>query len=89
MNHEQAIHAAARVDQFLKDDAISGALSRMERRYFEEFKHADSSEKRVTAWAKAKVLDDFLAELRIVIDTGERAVLEIARQAARPTTRGT
>lgn len=87
MSVEQAIQTAARVDQFLKDEAIAGALSRMERRYYEEFKAADSAEKRVTAWAKAHNLDDFLAELRIVISTGEREVLAAAR-AARPTNEG-
>lgn len=84
MTREDAIQAAARVDSFLKDDAITGALSRMERRYYEEFKAADSSEKRVTAWAKAHHLDDFLTELRIVISTGEHEVLAAAN-AARPT----
>ena len=85
---EQAIQHAAKVEQFLKDDAISGAFARLERRYYEAFKQADSSEKRVTAWAKANVLDDFLTELRIIISTGERFVLEAAQAAKRPDTRG-
>lgn len=74
-----AIQAAIRVDAFLKDDAIATALGRLERRYYEEFKQAKSSEDRVRSWAKANVLDDFLHELQIVKDTGEREAIETSR----------
>ena len=80
----QAIQNAMRVQNFLKDDAVSAAIGRLERKYFEEFKKAESSEARVRAWSKATLLDDFLNELQIVIDTGELAVLELARPAPKP-----
>ena len=78
---EATIAAARRIDAFLKDEAIGGALSRMERRYYEEFKAADTSEKRVQAWGKAKVLDDLERELKSILDAGEMAVLQAAKAA--------
>jgi hypothetical protein len=72
---EQIIRDADRISEFLKDEVIAGALSRMERRIYEEFQAADSSEKRVTTWAKSVVLRDFETELRSIIDAGEREVL--------------
>lgn len=83
MTPEKAIQDAMRVENFLKDEAIGGALSRMERRYFEEFKAAQTADERNRAWAKAHNLDDFLKELRIVISTGELEALTIAQQAKR------
>lgn len=80
-----AIQAAMRVQAFIKDDAIAAAMGRLERKYYEEFKQSKSSEDRVRSWAKASVLDDFLNELQIVIDTGEREVLEAAKAASRAT----
>lgn len=71
-----AIDAARRVDAFLKDEAIATALGRLERRYYEEFKQADSAETRIRAWAKASVLDGFLLELQIVKDSGELETLK-------------
>lgn len=79
-----AIQAARRIDAFLKDDVIAKALSDMERRYYEEFIAAESSEQRVRAWAKAKMLRDFETQLKIVSDAGETETLQAAR-ASRPT----
>ena len=80
---EEIIRDAQRISDFLKDDAIAAALSRMERRFYEEFIAADSSEKRVTAWAKANVLRNFEAELQIVMDAGEIEVKNAAKAAVR------
>jgi len=68
---------ASRINQFLGDDAVTWVFSRMERQYYEEFKNADSSEKRVTAWAKAKALSDFEKELKGILDDGELAHAEM------------
>ena len=70
---EQLIADASRLTAFLADEAIEAALSRMERRFYEDFINADSSEKRVTTWAKATVLRDFERELRSITDAGEIA----------------
>lgn len=66
-----AQRTAQRIDDFLKDEAIDGVLSRMERRYYEEFITADTEEKRVRAWAKAKMLRDFETEMKVITDAGE------------------
>lgn len=81
MTREKAVQDAMRVQNFLKDDVIGAVLARMERRYYEEFLKADSSEKRVTAWAKATTLRNLEHEMQITLDEGERAVLEIAKEA--------
>lgn len=80
---EQVIADAARIDAFMKDEAVGGALSRMERRFYEEFIGADSSEARVKAWAKANVLRDLERELKIIVDAGEHEVLRIAKEHER------
>jgi hypothetical protein len=90
MTPETIIRLAAKADQFLKDEVFTGALLRLERKYFEEFKQTKTSEERIRAWAKAAVLDDFKEQLRIVIDAGEREVLTAdaeARRTAKATPR--
>lgn len=82
---DQIIRDAERIKAFVEDDAVSGAMSRLERRYYEQFKSADSSEQRVKAWACATVLDHFLLELRVTISAGEAEVLNAAQKAAKPT----
>lgn len=80
----QAIHDAAEVSRFMKSDVGKGALARIAAKYYEEFRRADSSEKRVTAWAKANALEDFLTEIQTVQDSGERETLIAARSALKP-----
>lgn len=78
-SRERVISDAERVNTFLKDDVIGGeqgVLTRLERKYYEEFTAAEDTEKRTTAWAKARVLKDFESELRILVDSGEMAVRE-------------
>lgn len=77
---EQLIQDAHRIDLFLKDEAIIAAFSRMERAYYEEFANADSSEKRVTVWAKAKVLKDFEGQLKILVEPLEIEKIHAAKR---------
>jgi hypothetical protein len=79
---EQTIRDAATVDQFLKNEVIDATLKGLAVRYYAEFRASDSSEKRVTSWAKTNVLEDFLTELRAVVSAGEAAVLNAARAEA-------
>jgi hypothetical protein len=65
--------------EILADECMVEVRAMLERRYFEEFKQADSSEKRVTAWAKAHLLDDFWNQLHVVKDRGEHEAHELAR----------
>lgn len=80
---EEQINDGRRIAAFIKDECVDSALSRMERKYYEEFKASTSSEERVRSWAKARVLDDFLDELRAIVSTGERAATEQERNARR------
>jgi len=82
---EAIIADARRIDQFLDDPAIKEALSRMERRYYEEFLAADSSEKRAATQGKARVLKDLERELKSIIGAGEQAMLDAAKAAKRAT----
>lgn len=84
---DEIIRDATRVKEFLADPIIEGAMSRMERRFYEAFIAADSSEKRVTAWAQATVLRTFETELNAVIGAGEVEVINAAKVAAQPKSR--
>lgn len=83
LSTEEVIRRAGVVDEFLQNEVIAGILSRLERKYYEEFLASDSSEKRVTAWAKAKTLRDFEQETKAVIDGGKIELEHIARKAKR------
>lgn len=83
----QAIQDASEVTRFMKSDVGKGALARVATKYYEEFRAADSSEKRVTAWAKANALEDFLKELQAIQDAGEREELIAAKSAPKPKDR--
>lgn len=89
LTSEQVVQRASRLKQLLDDPIIADALSRMERRFYEEFIAADSSEKRVTAWAKANVLKEFEREMNSVFDAGETEVLRAAKDAAKAASRTT
>jgi hypothetical protein len=80
---EQIIADANRITAFLKDPVIAEAMSRFERRTYEELIGADSSEKRVVAHVKANVLRDFETELRSILDAGESEVLKAAKTSAK------
>lgn len=80
---EDILRDAQRIDAFLKDEAVSGALARMERRFYEEFIDARGADQRVLAWAKASVLRTFEIEIKSVLDAGEIAVINAAKAAAK------
>lgn len=84
MSPEKTIEDARVVKNFLDNDVVKAALARVSVRYYEEFRRADSSEKRVTAWARANALEDVLTELQAVKDAGEREVLIAERSAPKP-----
>lgn len=81
MSAEEEIREAARVEEFLNDDVIQGALGRLERLYYEEFKLAMSDEARVMAQAKARVRDDVVTELQRIVRNGEHAVMDLQARA--------
>lgn len=68
-----------RLEQFLKDEVIAAALSRMERRFYEEFVASTTSEERVRSWAKANVLREWERELKAALDDGQIATKELEK----------
>ncbi len=76
---DEIIRDANRIAEFLRDPVIAEAMTRFERRTYEELIAADSSEKRVVAHVKANVLRDFESELKIILDAGETEVLKAAK----------
>lgn len=67
--HEQ-IEAGRRVEQFLADDAVKGAISKLNDAYYLEFKSATDDADMQRAWAKARVMEDFALSLRSIMDNG-------------------
>lgn len=76
---DQLLREGMRMKEILADDLLVEARALMERRYYEEFKRADSSEERVRAWAKANLLDDFWNLLHDITSRGEHEVAEAKR----------
>jgi hypothetical protein len=73
MSEEKEVNDGARLDAFLKDEVVQRALAALNRQYFDEFKASSSPQERESAWAKARVLEDFGTTLQSVIDTGKLA----------------
>ena len=79
--------AGARLDEFLKDEAVQQAFTLMKQQAYTDFVAAQDDEERRMAQAKAKVLDTLEAALRAVVDVGERARTERERRERAPDTR--
>jgi hypothetical protein len=65
--------AGRRIDTFLHDELVDACLTVMKERAYQMFLAATTDGDRVMAQARAKVLDDFTASLRGVVDDGELA----------------
>jgi hypothetical protein len=81
---EQRIRDAQRIEQFLKDEVISAALTRMERRFYEEFVASTTSEERVRSWAKANVMKEWEREMKAALEDGKLATKELERASRKP-----
>jgi hypothetical protein len=86
-SHEQKVADGLRLDNFLKDELIAGIMTKLERKFYEEFKASDTSEKRVRAWAKAAVLDEWENEFRIVGGIADAAKVALAAESKKRTIR--
>lgn len=76
MSEQETINQAEVLLRFLTEPSVQQAFHNMEMRYYKEFKTSLTPESREIAWAKARVLDDFKAEMQVVVDAGTRAVKE-------------
>ena len=72
------------VERFKNDDVMKSVFATLAARYYKLFRDADSSEKRVTAWALSNALEDLLDEMEAVVSAGERAEIETERARPKP-----
>lgn len=78
------IQDGMRVRAWLEDPLMDGILKSVAANIYNEFREADSSEKRVTTWAKAKALEAIINEMQAVVSAGEREKLESDKRAPKP-----
>lgn len=75
------IQDGLRVKTWLEDELFKDILKTVAANIYAEFRAADSSEKRVTAWAKANALEAILVEMNAVVENGETASRESEKQS--------
>jgi len=85
LSAEEAIRRGNRIKEFLEDPIIRHALEELKEDNYVAFTNADSSDKRVTAWAKAQVLQDFAVALAATVDAGKRGAAELENAEKRKT----
>lgn len=76
MSEQETINQAEVLLRFLTEPSVQQAFHNLESKYYKEFKSGLTPESRDIAWAKARVLDDFKAEMQVIVDAGTRAVKE-------------
>lgn len=80
---QKLIEEAMKIENFLKDETIGGCIKAVAAKIYDEFRAADTSEKRVLAWARSKALEELLTEFKITQEAGEVEVMKIAQEAKR------
>lgn len=78
---EQTIRDGERIERFLADEVVARAITALGARYTELWKASQSPSDRESLWAKARALDDLQADLRAVVDAGQRERIVQARTA--------
>lgn len=86
---EKEISEAERIQRFLADPAVKGAIVRMSEKYIAEWKAAKTVEEREQAHAKSTVADDLALELSAVVGRGVMSAhRKEQHEANRPRPRG-
>jgi hypothetical protein len=78
------IQDGLKVKAWLDDPLMKGVFATVAARIYTEFRAADTSEKRVTAYARANALEAILVEMNAVVENGELAKIETDKQARKP-----
>lgn len=73
MTEQEQIDAGKRVQSFLADDAVKGALVKLEKRYIADFKASKSPEEREAIHARVTALDDLFTSVLGIVDNGTLA----------------
>ena len=63
---------------------MKGVFATVAANIYNEFRAADSSEKRVTAWARANALEAILTEMNAIVENGEAAKIQMEKQSRKP-----
>lgn len=75
------IQDGLKVKAWLEDPLMDGIIKTVAANIYNEFRAADNSEKRVTAWARANALEALISEMKAVVSAGERERIETDRRA--------
>lgn len=78
------IQDGQRVKAWLDDELMKGVFKTVAANIYNDFRAADSSEKRVTAWARANALEGIINEMQAIVSAGEREKLESDKRAPKP-----
>lgn len=92
---QEKIDTAGRIEAFVKDPDVQGAIARLASENYNNFKAAKSDDEIRMAHAKGVVLDSFIDELQGIVDKGHVAKIqrneqerrELANAANRPQSR--
>lgn len=87
MDEREQAARGARVQEFLNDPIVSGALDAMEKSYFDLWKRTASTDERERLHAKVSVLEDFRDSLETIRNDGERAQIELDADRDQPARR--
>ncbi len=81
----EVIAAGNRLEQFLTDPAVVGAIDALDKKYYAAFKACVTAEEVGVVKARSDALADVLNELRVVISGGKHtAVVRTRREASTP-----
>lgn len=76
LGEEEALEQARSVENFLQGAAGKNVLRLLKEEYEREWRQGKTAEEREMAWAKARVLDDFVGKCSAIMSTGKRIVIQ-------------
>lgn len=78
---EEQVQNGEAIARFLRDDTVKRVLAGQQIDYFEEWKTAETAEKREEIRVTARALDNLVAAFERVVESGKRATYEIEQRA--------
>lgn len=84
---EKAVRDGKRVEEIQKEAVFQEALDRARTKAYQEFLRAETDDARRTAWAKAHAVEELEQELRVTVDRGISAKVEVDRRPRSGTSR--
>lgn len=78
---DEQVRNGEAISRFLGDDTVKRVIAGLELDYFDEWKEAESVEKREDLRAKACALNDLMKALRTVVADGKLATHQLEQRA--------